>query len=48
MDDQKARCDVAVKEGWGLVNEDRSARALASDVERIVTFASCAGPYQIR
>lgn len=44
MDDQKARCDVAVKEGWGLVNEDRSARALASDVERLLSLPPGAGP----
>jgi UDP:flavonoid glycosyltransferase YjiC (YdhE family) len=40
MDDQKSRCEVAFKEGWGLVNDDRSARALTSDVERLLSMTA--------
>ena len=42
MDDQKARCDVAVKSvtAWGLVNEDRSA--VVFDVEWLLSLPSLA------
>jgi UDP:flavonoid glycosyltransferase YjiC (YdhE family) len=38
MDDQVARCNIAVQEGWGCVNLDRSANALAHDVEALLSM----------
>ena len=31
MDDQKARCEISVAEGWGIVNIGRNAKAISKD-----------------
>jgi len=38
MDDQVARCNVAVEEGWGRVNLDRSLAAIEHDVEALLSM----------
>ena len=38
MDDQVARCNVAVDEGWGCVNLDRSSDSIAHDVDALLSL----------
>ena len=38
MDDQVARCENAVVEGWGLVNLDRSPKGLENDIEGLLSI----------
>jgi len=38
MDDQVARCTIAVDEGWGCVNLDRSSASIAHDVEVLLSL----------
>jgi UDP:flavonoid glycosyltransferase YjiC (YdhE family) len=38
MDDQVARCENAVEEGWGLVNLDRSPKGLENDIEGLLSI----------
>ena len=35
MDDQKARCEISVAEGWGIVNIGRNAKAISKDIKKL-------------
>ena len=35
MDDQKARCEISVAEGWGIVNISRNAKAISKDIKKL-------------
>jgi len=39
MDDQKARCDVAVSEGWGVVNIKRDPKSISKDINKLILHA---------
>ena len=38
MDDQVKRCEMAVSEGWGLVNLNRSREGIKEDVDTLLSF----------
>jgi UDP:flavonoid glycosyltransferase YjiC (YdhE family) len=38
MDDQLARCQVAEKEGWGLVVKNRTEKTIRTGIQRISAF----------
>lgn len=38
MDDQVKRCEMAVSEGWGLVNLNRSREGIKEDVDALLSF----------
>ena len=38
MDDQVKRCEMAVSEGWGLVNLNRSREGIKEDIDALLSF----------
>ena len=40
MDDQKARCEIAISEGWGLVTMIRNKTTISKDINKLLQFAS--------
>ena len=40
MDDQKARCEIAISEGWGLVTMIRNKTTIYKDINKLLQFAS--------
>ena len=35
MDDQKARCEISVSEGWGIINISRNAKTISKDIKKL-------------